>query len=205
MVELLKRIKYHLPFIWAIIEVLNGKITWILYGRQISIAVQKTFTEKRNLEYLFRPIKSTDLPQLVDLMHHQADGFDEFFSPHHFDKKTFETLFRNHSFLMLGAFDKEQIVGYFFIRFFANGKAFRGKMVDSNYRGRGIAKHMGLIMTDIAFNAKFRLFATISKENLSSIASSQAVNEIKILKELDDNYIYIEYLKKNNNNAEIYF
>ena len=93
-------------------------------------------------------------------------------------------------------FDKDKIIGYFFIRFFANRKAFRGKMVDVNFQGRGIAKNMGRIMTDVALGAGFRLFATISKDNLSSLASSKAVNEIRIVAELDNNYIYIEYLSK---------
>ena len=97
---------------------------------------------------------------------------------------------------MFGVFDKDKIIGYFFIRFFANRKAFRGKMVDVNFQGRGIAKNMGRIMTDVALGAGFRLFATISKDNLSSLASSKAVNEIRIVAELDNNYIYIEYLSK---------
>ena len=69
-------------------------------------------------------------------------------------------------------------------------------MVDVNFQGRGIAKNMGRIMTDVALGAGFRLFATISKDNLSSLASSKAVNEIRIVAELDNNYIYIEYLSK---------
>ena len=50
-------------------------------------------------------------------------------------------------------------------------------------------------MTNIAFNAGFRLFATISKANLSSIASSKAVNSIQIIEELPGDYIYVEYTR----------
>ena len=96
---------------------------------------------------------------------------------------------------MFGTFDNEKIVGYFFLRFFANRTAFRGKMVDSKYQRKGIAKEMGYIMTDIAFKAGFRLYATISKFNYGSMASSEAVNEIHIIKKLPDNYMYIEYGK----------
>jgi len=39
-------------------------------------------------------------------------------------------------------------------------------------------------------DAGFRLFATISKANLSSIASSKAVNSIQIIEELPGDYIY---------------
>ena len=92
--------------------------------------------------------------------------------------------------------DNGQIIGYFFLRFFATGKAFRGKIVDMNYRGRGIAKMMGACATEIAFLSGFRLMGTISKKNIASINSSKAVNNINIIKELDDGYIYVEYLSK---------
>lgn len=97
---------------------------------------------------------------------------------------------------MFGTFDGDQIIGYFFIRFFINRKAFRGKMVDAKYQGKGIAKKMGILMTEIALGSGFRLFATISRENMSSLASSKAVNQIKVVEELKDNYLYVEYLPK---------
>lgn len=95
---------------------------------------------------------------------------------------------------MIGAFDKNELVGYCFLRCFFNKQAFRGKIVDVEHQGRGIAKKMGIVMTEICKKMKFRIFATISKDNVKSIASSKAVNEMKIIKELPDNYLYVEYL-----------
>jgi len=195
MVGLLKSIKRKLPFIWRFIEFLNGILVLALYGRPINKAVIDSFKPAVRLNYQYRQLMLSDLPHLESMITAQSAGFDNFFKPHDFDLKTLKRLYRNPSFLMFGTFDKERIVGYFFLRFFANRTAFRGKMVDSQYQSKGIAKEMGYIMTDIAFRAGFRLFATISKFNYGSMASSAAVNEIHILKELPDNYVYIEYAK----------
>jgi hypothetical protein len=88
------------------------------------------------------------------------------------------------------------MVGYFFLRCFFLGKCFRGKIVDYRWRNQGIAKMMGRISTDIAVRLGLRIYGAISRENVTSMASSSAVNEIKIIKDLPNNYVYIEYLPK---------
>lgn len=97
---------------------------------------------------------------------------------------------------MIGVFDDQQLIGYCFLRCFFNKRAFRGKIVDVKYQGRGIAKQMGNLTTEICQLLKFRLFATISKDNVRSMASSRAVNRVKIVKELPNDYLYVEYLLK---------
>lgn len=55
---------------------------------------------------------------------------------------------------------------------------------------------MGRLTTEICQLAGFRLFATISRNNVKSISSSKAVNDICIIKELPNDYLYVEYLLK---------
>ncbi|CDN30865.1 hypothetical protein BN938_0761 [Mucinivorans hirudinis] len=193
-VRLLKFLKNKSPFVWQAIEYCNGLAVSLFYGNKIRKATMPVFTNDKLFAY--RELSVCDLTALETMLSCQPYGFDEFFKPHNFDIKTLKRLFRNPAFLMLGAFDGEKIAGYFFIRFFTNRTAFRGKMVDAKYQGKGIAKEMGRIMTEIALGAGFRLFATISKSNYGSMASSVAVNEIKIIKELPNNYLYIEYSRK---------
>ena len=97
---------------------------------------------------------------------------------------------------MFVALDGNRIVGYCFLRCFANGKAFRGKIVDYRYRNRGIAKQMGIVTTQVATVMGLRMFGTISRHNYASKHSSEAVNEIRVIRELPDDYLYIEYLSK---------
>ena len=90
----------------------------------------------------------------------------------------------------------QTIVGYFFLRCFINGKCFRGKIVDKNWQGRGIAKQMGIVMTKVSQALGMRMFGSISPENYASLASAKASNEIKIHQTLDNGYYYIEVLPK---------
>ena len=92
--------------------------------------------------------------------------------------------------------DCEEIVGYFFLRCFANGKAFKGRMVDYRRRNQGIGKLMGNVLNEVVWALDVKLFTTISPENYSSLASVKAVNDIKILKTLENGYYYIECTPK---------
>ena len=92
--------------------------------------------------------------------------------------------------------EPKQIVGYFFLRCFANGKAFRGKMVDKDHQRRGIAKLMGVAITKVATTLGVRMFGSISPENYASLASAKASNEVKIHKTLENGYYYIEFMEK---------
>lgn len=195
MIRIFKLLKLHIPQLWNYIEYLNGIVVDALFGIRISNAVLKYANNQQIGKYTYRKLLESDLLKLVDLFASQPDGFDQYFKPHDFDLDSICKQFKNKSFVMFGVFDGSNIIGYFFIRFFANKKAFRGKMVDKDHQGQGIAKNMGRITGNIAFDAGFRLFATISKDNLSSWASSSAVNEIHIIEELPNNYFYIEYTK----------
>lgn len=199
MMRLFRYIKQHFPFLWYLIESINGIGIYILYGNRISKAVKKYGYYKSLDGYIYRPLMKSDIPLLVDLFGSQPYKFDDYFKPHNFDAKSLYRQFSYRSFYMFGVFDGNRIIGYFFIRFFINKKAFRGKMVDYEYQRRGIAKRMGIMMTNIALDSCFRLFATISRANISSIASSKAVNSIRIIDELPDNYLYVEYTKLNDN------
>ena len=69
-------------------------------------------------------------------------------------------------------------------------------MVDYRQRNRGIAKLMGIAINKTAMRLGMRIYTTISPENYASLASTKAVNEIKIVKTLDNGYYYIECTPK---------
>ena len=196
MLKLLKWIKSKLPFLWTMIQWFNGLLIKIFFGKRINTAMQRYLPQKDNNCYDYRLVEHTDLPLLVDLMQRQPEGYDNFFKPHKFDLKTFNRIYKNDAFLMMGVFDGPKAIGYFFVRFFSNKKSFRGYMVDAAYQGKGIAKTMGQIITNISTRSQFRMFATISKYNVKSMAASQAVNELKILEKMDNGDYYVEYLPK---------
>lgn len=192
MTAILIFIKHHIPFIWNIVEYINSWLFYILYRKRLEFLGDKYSQSKDSV----RILRIEDMVALSEFFNKQpADSF-EYFKPHAFDYNSLVKKNKDKSFIMIGVFSNNKIVGYGFLRCFFNGKAFRGKIVDITHQGHGIAKQIGSVLTDMATLMHLRLFATISKDNVKSISSSSAVNKIKILKELPGNYIYVEYLRK---------
>lgn len=195
MVKLLLIIKHHFPFIWSFIEWVNSVIFFFLYGRKLKRIVPEALKDI-STEFDYRVLLKEDMPLLCLFFSKQPATAFQYFKPHDFDLKSLRRKNSDKAFLMVGAFSGDELVGYCFLRCFFNRQAFRGKIVDSDFQGRGIAKQMGILTTDICRQLRFRLFATISKDNVKSIASSKAVNTIHVVRELPDNYLYVEYLLK---------
>lgn len=195
MYRVIQFIRHKAFFVWNIIEFVNSVMFRIRFSHKLKSV------SSRCHEYYANPIsielvEKKDLQQLSAFFRRQPENAFTFFQPHGFDMKTLSRLHNNPSFIMFMAKCDNRIVGYAFLRAFFNGKAFRGKMVDIDYRGKGIAKIFGRLTMDVCTDIGLRLYGTISKSNISSMASSQSVNEVKIVKELPDNYLLIQYLPK---------
>lgn len=190
-------VKDKLPFLWNCIEFLNEQLFMIRYGRKQRV-VTSILKQYQN-EYYIKEVSLDDLSSLVSFFSVQPREAFAYFHPHEFDERTLKRLIKRKSHLMYVVEKDDRVVGYVFLRCFFNGKCFRGKIVDVNWRGKGIAVLMGNLSTEIALQLGLRMFGTISKENYASLYSSQASNEIKVVEELPNNYLYIEYLPKKNN------
>ena len=193
MLEFIKKIKSSCPWIWNFIEWGNGVFVRTFYGNRIKESVGRNVAVEG--VYVYRRLGKKDAGCLSEFISRQPEGFDRFFKPYSFDKKTFNRLLGNGSYLFVGAYDGDTLVAYCFLRLFVNKSAFRGYIVDSSYQGKGISKQMGKIMTDIADEIGFRSFATISKENVASLKSQMAGAEVRVVRELPDDYLYVEITK----------
>ncbi len=181
-----------LPFIWEFVEWGNSMFFQIRYG-------QGMFKLKGILQHYpgFSEVVAEDVSELVRFFEAQPEDAFRFFRPHTLDEKTLRKLQKRKSFLMYCVRDFEgKIVGYFFLRCFFIGKAFLGKMVDVNSQGKGIGTQMCLCAMDIAQALGLRMFETISKENIASLRSTEKVLNIRIIEEMENNYLYIEDLGK---------
>jgi hypothetical protein len=181
-------------FLWNLVEWGNA-LVFALTHRAALKKIPAILRECSG-QYTLRMAESADAAPLAKFFSEQPEESFKFFKPHAFDENTLAKIIRNKAFLTFLVLDGEKIVGYFFLRCFVNGKSFRGKIVDYRYMGKGIAKLQGLAMTKIAVATKIRMFGTISPDNYASLASSKAVNEVRIVSTLDNGYYYIEYLPK---------
>ena len=183
-----------LPFIWDVVDWLNAILFSMRYGRKLKSlpGVLKEYSDSFEIE----PMTAIEVNEFKSFFSSQPEESFQYFRPHGFDAKSLRKLQRNKAFLGYIIKDGERPVGYFFLRSFFFGKAYLGKLVDYRYQGKGIGKKMCLCAMDIASTLGLRMFETISKDNLSSLYSTQNVLETRIVKEMSDNYLMIEDIRR---------
>lgn len=195
MEKLLIFIKHRLGFLWMIIEWVNGLLFQLFYKRTLERSQSRVLTKFADSDFIYRKLLDSDALSLHKLVDSQAPADLDFFKPHGFDMDSIKRQFRNRAFLMMGAFEGEQMVGYFFLRFFANKKCFVGRLIDHKYRGRGIGREMNKIMYNTAWGMNFRCLSTISKNNKAVMGAHAKNQTIRLLKELKDDYMLVEFVK----------
>ncbi|WP_405343037.1 GNAT family N-acetyltransferase [Fibrobacter sp.] len=181
-------------FLWNLIEWGNAFVFALTHKSALNKI--PAILKECSGQYTLRMAECADAAPLAEFFSEQPEESFEFFKPHAFDEKTLAKIIRNKAFLTFLVLDGEKIVGYFFLRCFVNGKSFRGRIVDYRWRNRGIAKLMGLVMNKLIALLNVRLFGSISPDNYASLESTKAVNDIHVIKVLDNGYYYVEYLPK---------
>ena len=194
MYKLAHYLRDHLPFIWDFVDWVNGVLFTWLYGRKMKAL--PGLLEAVAGEYQIVEMSSIQATDLEKFFAAQPEESFKFFKPHGFDAQSLRKLQRNRAFLAYIVKYDNSPVGYFFLRSFFFGKAYLGKMVDHDHQGKGIGKMMCLCAMDIASTLGLRMFETISKDNLSSLYSTQNVLETRIVEEMPDNYLMIEDLRR---------
>ena len=181
-------------FIWNLVEWGNA----LVFALTHKAALKKipAILQECSGTYTLRVAGLADASALATFFAEQPEEAFKFFKPHAFDEKTLSKIIRNRAFLTFLVLDGEKIVGYFFLRCFVNGKSFKGYMVADAYRGRGIAKLEGIAMNKVNEALGLRMFGSISPENFASMAAAKSVNEVKILKTLENGDFYVEFLPK---------
>ncbi len=179
-------------WLWQLVDAMNGKLFWMRYGKKI-----KNFSfQKVPAGYELLPIKDIDTERLVSFFAAQPEEAYKFFTPHGFDVKTIRLLQETKSFMAYVLVDQTngKIAGYCFNKCFFHGQGYRGRMVDINYRGRGLGTAINRILNEVGFGIGLRLFESVSKNNTPSYRATLSSSRIKVLQELDDNVLVVEIL-----------
>lgn len=182
------------PWIWDLVERFNSFLFSIRYGRRLKQLPE--ILERYQDEYSIELIERKHLDDLTRFFQEQPGEAFEFFRPHAFDWKTLRKLQKNKAFLSFVVQKDNTIVGYFFLRCYFLGKCFRGYMVDYRWRNRGISKLTAKVMTDVATMLEIPSYGTIAPDNMASMKSQGAVNDIKIIEQLANGDYYVEYCPK---------
>lgn len=186
-------IQEHISILWAFLEKVNDVLFMIRYGKRIRIAHERILSDYPEVSV----VSAKDVQDLAEFFVLQPDCSFTFFRPHGFDADSLLRLVRRKSFLMyLVRNVRGRIDGYFFLRSFFVGKAYLGKIVDCESRRKGIGKVICCCAMDLATMIDLKMYESISKDNIASLRSTQSVLETEVVKEMSDNYILIEDIRK---------
>lgn len=182
-----------MPWVWDFIDQFNSCLFSLRYGNKLKRFKFKT----PHKNYQIVPICNLPTEDIVQFFAHQPEEAFKFFRPHTFDSKSIEKLKRNKAFLAYVLIEESsgQIAGYFFNRSFFHGKGFRGRMVDINYRGKGLGTMMNCLLNEVGFGIGLRLFETVNKDNVASYRSAISASNVKVIEELENGDLYLEILQ----------
>lgn len=189
-------IKHNFSALWKIIDWFNGMLFKLFYHSKLERVLQRVMDDASTERFIYRELQPSDIPSLKELIDTQSPEDLNFFSPHGFNMKALNAQIDKPAFLMMGAFDEQQIIGYFFLRFFANKKCFVGRLIDRELRGKGIGTIMNRIMYETAWEMGFRCLSTISRNNTAVMRAHAKNPTMLILKELQNDYLLVEFIRK---------
>lgn len=180
-------------WLWNFIESFNSMLFSMIFWEKLKDISFTTLPEG----YEVVPMSEVPTEKLVAFFEHQPEEAYTFFHPHGFDKKSIKKLQKNRAFLAYVLIDKqnEEVAGYCFNRCFFHGVGYRGRMVDIDYRGKGLGTAMNKILNEVGFGIGLRLFETVSKDNVASYRSAMSASNVKVVKELPHNELYLEIVK----------
>ncbi len=194
-ISILYSLKANYPKIWSAIEQLNSLGFGIFYARSLNNALGQLLDQASDGNTTFRLLLHEDQKALLSLLNTIEPELTGYFEPHDFTEEAISKQLNNKAFIMMGAFDRQTLAGYFFLRAGINKKCFVGRLVHKDFRNKGIGSKMSHILHHAAWQSGFRVFATLSPNNKLVMQSHKKSGKMKVLKELPDNYQLVEFIR----------
>lgn len=66
--------------------------------------------------------------------------------------------------------------------------------MDIDYRGKRLGTAMNRILNEVGFGIGLRLFESVSKDNVASYRSALSASNVKVVKEMENNELFLEIL-----------
>lgn len=185
-------VRDNMGWLWQLIEQLNAWLFSMRYGKRLCAFSFREIPEG----YELVPLRDVPTEKMVAFFEHQLEEAFTYFRPHGFDAQSIKRLQGNRAFLAYVLIDpsNEKIAGYCFNRCFFHGQGFRGRMVDIDYRGKGLGTVMNKLLNEVGFGIGLRLFETVSKDNVASYKSALSASNVKVVKEMENNELYLEII-----------
>ena len=190
-------LKNKIPFLWDIIDLINSFFFSLRYGKRLAQVcgnLNLSRESKGGVRVLVAPMSDVPTAEMVLFFDNQPEEAYKYFRPHGFDAESIKKMQRNKSFIayVFREEESQKIVGYFFLRSFFMGTAYRGRMVDYGYQSKGLATLGNRLMNEIGFGIGLRIYETVSRKNIASYRSSIAASQMRVVKELGNDDVLLE-------------
>lgn len=195
MEQLAYRVKQRLPGVFRLVEAAARRMTVLRFGRQIWQAREDALVKGtvRGEAAVMRPLGLNDLDLLHGFLADQPKEHLRYFRPHGFDHVALRSVLDSGAFLNYGLFVGDQLAAYALLKVAPTGSAFIGRLVGPDFTGLGLGKFLAAYLYWQASRAGLRARSTISRHNLASLRSHEAVAKFHVVAELPNDYLLIEF------------
>lgn len=190
-------IKTRLPAVFPLIAYSGRLVTIFRFSRRRAKALAESNVSGQvfGQHGVMRQLTLEDLDSLKYFFSSMPDSRFYYFNPHGFENSDLIAVIRSRSFMVYGLFVEGVIVAYALLKLAPTGTAFIGRIVATDYAGKGVGRFLSKYLYWQASLAGLRSRSTISKNNLASLRSHQAVAEFSVIAELPNDYLLIEFQK----------
>ena len=191
-------LKYYLPSAFRFMEIVAHKLVRLTYKKQIDKALLFSHIEG-HIDGRFaevRQLTEGDTKNLHDLFSAMPEEHFKYFRPHSFDYEALKYVLSSAAILTYGIFVDNKLNAYCLLKVSPTGSAFIGLLVHPSLSGYGLGKFIVNYLYWQASLAQLRTRSTMSRDNIASLKSHQAVSEFKIVADLPNNHIMIEFPNK---------
>ena len=188
-------IKQRLPSLFVVIGCVGRWVVTRRFGRRMASAERCSLVEGfvNDRPAHMRALHPSDIGELKVFFEELPQDWLKYFNPHSFKVDGLTFVLKQRAFLKYGLFVDGLLQGYALLKVAPTGSAFIGLLVHPDVSGLGLGRFIVGYLYWQASLAGLRTRSTISKLNTASLRSHRAVTNYKIIAELPNDYIMIEF------------
>lgn len=188
-------LKRYFPKVFGIVEQLAKWLAVVRFGHAIDAALDCA-TITGNLQgrcVSICPLNVSDLRSLQSFFFDLPDDHLHYFRPHELNRPALKKVLASRVTLTYGLFIDGKLSGYGLLKVSPTGAAFLGLLVAPGNTGLGLGKFLVAYLYWQASVAGLKTRSTVSKKNPASIRAHEAVAPFRIIADLPDDYMMIEF------------
>lgn len=169
MQQAVRFIKNNLPLVWSIIEDVNSLLLKTFRRNEILRVNEAICRYPCPNGIVLIKLQESDIDRTSLFFQGLSAADTAYFKPFPFSRNSLLRVVTRGNYLIYGVMKNSALIGVFFLRLFANGKAFLGFAVSEEARGVGIGK---LILSTLGMASEtscFRLYSSVSTQNIPSM------------------------------------